>query len=175
MCVCSFRISFFRERVLNTRIIIASLYHKSLNNEVKEIEKMQDLCYYFSMTKEDRIASSAIGFLVAILLLTIKLSGNIPHLSRIPLLETSILIFPLLSLLGMYIASSLAKRIAILLQLIKFLYVGALNTFVDLAILNILIWFSSMSTGFEFTLFKGISFIAAMMNSYVWNKFWTKL
>ena len=125
------------------------------------------------MIKEDKLLSGAIGFLIALLILTIKFSGNIPHLARIPFLELSLLILPLLSIAGMHIASSLARRVTILLQFTKFLYVGILNTFVDLAILNALIGFSGISSGFEFSLFKGLSFIAAVINSYMWNKFWT--
>jgi len=135
--------------------------------------KIQNVCYYFTMIKEDKIASGAIGFLIALLILIIKFSGTIPHLARIPFLELSLLIFPFFFITGMWLASALARRVAVFLQLTKFLYVGALNTFVDLAILNVLIWFSGISFGFEFSLFKGVSFIAAVINSYVWNKFWT--
>lgn len=58
-------------------------------------------------------------------------------------------------------------------QVIKFILVGILNTFVDLGILNILILASGAVSGLLYSAFKGVSFIAAVINSYFLNKFWT--
>jgi len=61
----------------------------------------------------------------------------------------------------------------IIRQAIKFVLVGILNTLVDLAVLNILILASGISAGFGYSVFKGISFTVAVINSYFLNKFWT--
>lgn len=58
-------------------------------------------------------------------------------------------------------------------QAIKFILVGALNTIVDLGVLNLLIFVSEIATGFGYSAFKGISFTVAVINSYFLNKFWT--
>lgn len=58
-------------------------------------------------------------------------------------------------------------------QAIKFILVGILNTLIDLGVLNLLIFASGISTGFAYSAFKGISFTAAVTNSYFLNKFWT--
>lgn len=58
-------------------------------------------------------------------------------------------------------------------QVIKFVLVGILNTFIDLGVLNILIWISGTASGLLYPAFKGVSFIVAVINSYFWNKFWT--
>ncbi|MBI2626236.1 MAG: GtrA family protein [Candidatus Nealsonbacteria bacterium] len=58
-------------------------------------------------------------------------------------------------------------------QAIKFVLVGALNTLVDLGVLNLLIFTSGISTGFAYSAFKGVSFTVAVINSYFLNKFWT--
>lgn len=58
-------------------------------------------------------------------------------------------------------------------QAIKFVLVGAFNTVIDLAVLNILIFISGISAGLGYSVFKGISFTAAVINSYFLNKSWT--
>jgi putative flippase GtrA len=58
-------------------------------------------------------------------------------------------------------------------QAIKFILVGILNTVIDLGILNVLILISGVSAGLGYSIFKGISFAAAVINSYFLNKFWT--
>lgn len=58
-------------------------------------------------------------------------------------------------------------------QFVKFLAVGILNTLIDLGVLNVLIFLTAAAAGWQFAIFKGISFSAAVLNSYFWNKFWT--
>lgn len=59
-------------------------------------------------------------------------------------------------------------------QIIKFITVGAVNTGVDLFILNLLIWSTGKGTrGTLFGVFKALSFIVAAVNSYFLNKYWT--
>lgn len=125
------------------------------------------------MKQKDILKSAIIGFLIAVFLRIIDFSGNVPQLSKIPYLGSTLILFPVLSVIGIIIVSFLAKRLPVLLQLAKFLLVGVLNTFADLAVLNILIWLTGISAGIEFSLFKGISFLTAVLNSYLWNKYWT--
>lgn len=58
-------------------------------------------------------------------------------------------------------------------QLIKFAVVGSINTAVDFGVLNLLIFFTALSSGIYFSIFKAISFIVANINSYFLNRFWT--
>lgn len=60
-----------------------------------------------------------------------------------------------------------------ILQVLKFGSVGALNTLVDFLVLNILILaFTVGVDGKYYTFFKSISFVVAVINSYMFNKYW---
>jgi len=51
--------------------------------------------------------------------------------------------------------------------------VGASNTLIDLAVLNLLIFLTGVASGTPFIFFKAISFLVAVTNSYFWNRRWT--
>ena len=121
------------------------------------------------MKKQDAIISLVLGFLIGIFFFIILNNVEI----KIPYLWLLIAGFPFLSLLGMYIVSVLGKKFLIIYQLGKFVLAGALSTFIDLGILNILIWLSGIAAGPWYSVFKGISFLLAVINGYFWNKRWT--
>ena len=54
-------------------------------------------------------------------------------------------------------------------QAIRFIIVGIVNTGVDLGIFYLL----SMIPGMPHVAAKGISYVAGICNSFVWNKYWT--
>lgn len=60
-----------------------------------------------------------------------------------------------------------------LVQIIKFGIVGVSNTVVDFAILNFLMWAFKINSGPWIIVFNVTAFSAAVINSYVWNRFWT--
>lgn len=122
------------------------------------------------MKKSDIIIALIIGELIALFSLSIlkNLGIQIAWLYWVwPI------IVPIGSLVGLFVAFFLGKKLLILWQAAKFVLVGMLNTFVDLGVLNILILITQISSGTVYSAFKGISFIVAVINSYFWNKFWT--
>lgn len=121
------------------------------------------------MKKTDAIISAVIGFLIGgFFIIIFKVIGlEVPFLPLFPF------VFLILCLFAMLIASALKAKILILYQAVKFVLVGALNTFVDLGVLNLLMWTSGITAGIYYSAFKGISFLAASTNSYFWNKHWT--
>jgi putative flippase GtrA len=136
----------------------------------------------FSLRKKDVFGALIIGEAVA-WLLVVMLRVNAPELP-IPagLAETLsaqstayalAVAFPILSVIGLAIAAVLSRAISILYQVAKFVLVGALNTFVDLGILNGFILVTGVASGGGYLLFKTIAFAAALTNSYFWNKHWT--
>lgn len=60
-----------------------------------------------------------------------------------------------------------------ILQFSKFAAVGALNFSIDFGILNGLIFLTGVAAGSRFIVFKTVSVVLAITNSYLWNKFWT--
>jgi putative flippase GtrA len=59
-------------------------------------------------------------------------------------------------------------------QFSKFFAVGLINTGVDFAVLNsLLIIFGATKSDSHYIVFKGISFLVAVVNSYLFNKYWT--
>ncbi|TSC52602.1 MAG: family 2 glycosyl transferase [Parcubacteria group bacterium LiPW_39] len=124
-----------------------------------------------SFPQKDLWVAAAVGFLCALLIIPIfkNLAPQISFKYSLGLL----IILPILSVLGMWVAGRLAKLIAVIYQLAKFILVGALNTFVDWGVLNLLIFLTTIASGWFYSGFKGISFMVAVVNSYFWNKFWT--
>ena len=121
------------------------------------------------MKKSDILASVIVAELDACLIILI--AKNIGW--NLPLINFSPLFLPVLAVLGVFVASWLGKKILTIFQLYKFVLTGSLNTFIDLGVLNLLIMLSGITAGLGFSSFKAISFIAATINSYAWNKYWT--
>jgi len=67
-----------------------------------------------------------------------------------------------------------APKPSLTTQIIRFGVVGAINTLVDLAILNLLIFITHTGQrGAMFALFKTFAFVCAVVNSYFMNRSWT--
>ncbi len=129
------------------------------------------------MKKTDYIFPLVIGEVIALIFLAVSRLGIAKALSLPEAVDQFALylpiILPVLSLIGTVIAYFLGKVFPVLFQLAKFVLVGALNTFVDLGILNILILLTGIASGWFYSLFKALSFSFSVINSYFWNKFWT--
>jgi putative flippase GtrA len=84
-----------------------------------------------------------------------------------------ILILSLGSAFGIAVGYALSKIRPFFFQLAKFGLIGVANTVVDLGIYNLFIYMSDVSSGYLIVVFKSFSVLAAIVNSYVWNKFWS--
>lgn len=72
-----------------------------------------------------------------------------------------------------FLLSKISSRLRFFFQLAKFGIIGATNFIVDLGIFSLLIWVTHISTGGSIVLFKVASVSVAIVNSYIWNKFWS--
>src|SRR3989344_8409758 len=112
--------------------------------------------------KKDLIISAVIGLLCALLILPIAKNLQMKQSFTLSLL----VVLPILAAAGMFAAYWLAKKIKVFYQIAKFILVGALNSFVDWGILNLLMFLTSIAAGGMYSAFKGISFFVASTNSY---------
>jgi len=58
-------------------------------------------------------------------------------------------------------------------KFLRFGLVGTLNTIVDIAALNILLWISPTNDTWQILAFNSLACIVAACNSFFWNKYWT--
>lgn len=112
------------------------------------------------------INGALIGILAPFIFSNLAVTLPIPVVLFVPLLA-------LLSALGVWTGYLLSKIRPFFFQLSKFGLIGIANTVIDLGIYNLFIFLSDVSSGYLIAVFKSFSVLAAIANSYVWNKFWS--
>jgi len=126
------------------------------------------------------------GFLIGLLAMPVIKAAK-PTLYE-SVFYTIIPFFTIATPLGAVIAFRISQKIQIIWQLAKFIIIGVLNTVVDLGFMSFLVfsaksYFDINSTDTLlaigasavtfYSLYKGLSFVVANVNSYYWNKYWT--
>lgn len=125
------------------------------------------------LTGRDYFLITFIGFSFALFSIPI-LPNVIPGLSVTPAVFLGLLAFLVAGAnAGLWIASKIAKKIPVVLQIAKFGAVGAFNTFLDWGVVNLLIALTGIAKGIFFSTFAGAGFIVANIGSFFWNKYWT--
>jgi len=121
-------------------------------------------------TKQDIKLSFLVGFFAGILLLPILNNFHIPLniLSGLAVIAGLTVFTPF----GYLVAYWLSRRWPVMIQFVKFGIVGGLNSLIYLAVLNLLISATGIVKGLEYSAFISAAFIVAVINSYIWNKFW---
>ncbi len=83
------------------------------------------------------------------------------------------LLFPLVSLLCLWIAFIVGKKFLFVFQAAKHVLVGALATIIDLKLFELLLWIFSFIFYANIFIIKAISFLIATTLKYLGNKYWT--
>lgn len=125
------------------------------------------------LEKKDYFLISFIGASFALFSVPI-IPNIIPGMKMTLGIFSMILLFMLFaSNIGLWIASKIAKKIPVVMQIAKFGAVGAFNTFLDWGVVNLLIALTEIAKGAFFSVFAGVGFIVANVGSFFWNKYWT--
>ena len=104
---------------------------------------------------------------------TLVSNSSIPFFPELPFLITT-LAFSIAAAIGVAVGAALAQWRGFFFQLAKFGVVGAANTAVDLGTYNLIILaVGGSTTVIGAMLFKGLSFTVAVINSYIWNRYWS--
>ena len=124
-----------------------------------------------SVAKKDYLLVAIIGFVSGLLILPIikNINFNLTAIRGAAI----VIALTVLAIVALWIASLISRKIPIILQVAKFSATGVLNTLLDIGVLNLLMFMFAITAGAGYSIFKGISFIVANINSYFWNKYWT--
>jgi len=128
------------------------------------------------MKKNDFIISYILGWIIATFIYVIRFSlyDEIP--GNVVIFINKFVIFiivPLLCTFAIYFAHKIGKNWLTVRQFSKYALVGFSNLTIDFGVLNILIYLTDRDKGIYFTVFKAISVSFALINSYLWNRFWS--
>jgi putative flippase GtrA len=138
------------------------------------------------MTKKDYLFGIAAGLFIGLLAMPVLQTAK-PSLYQ----KFAWVVFPFFFIatpVGLLVAHWIGRKLSIVWQIAKFGVIGVLNTLVDWGILTALILVLRNTYALDpatslatlgsvvityYTVYKSISFIAAVINSYYWNKHWT--
>ncbi|TSC89312.1 MAG: hypothetical protein G01um10142_534 [Parcubacteria group bacterium Gr01-1014_2] len=122
-------------------------------------------------SRKDLIFSLITGFYAGFIAWRILDFLNTPLLKGISFAWLMVWV-PVLWILGVNLGYFLGKWFIFFNQFGKFAAIGFTNAAVDFGVLNLLIFYSGITSGILFPVFKGISFFFGTIHSYFWNKYW---
>jgi len=146
-------------------------------------EKKEEKTDTVAWRKTDLISALIIGEMVAWLTYTILRTLEFDtaiYQTMIDILGFKIhlglflaVVVPIAAAICLYITSLIGKKVPVIFQAGKFATVGISNTLIDWGVLNLQILLTGITAGLFYPVFKGVSFLIAIINSFLWNKFWT--
>jgi len=118
----------------------------------------------------DIVLALIVGFLTGALAIPVVI--NLGIAIRIPLILLPFIGAALFAA-ALLAACLVALRVPSFFEFTKFAVVGVLNSGVDFGILNSLMLITGLASGAAFLAFKSVSVTLGVINSYIWNKYWT--
>lgn len=127
---------------------------------------------YTRFSKRDLLFSLVTGFYTGFIAWRIFDFVEVPKFQYLSYAWLMLLV-PVLWILGINLGYFLGQWRSFFNQFGKFAAIGFTNAAVDFGVLNLLIFYSGVSAGLLFPIFKGISFVVSATHSYFWNKYWS--
>lgn len=122
-------------------------------------------------TKKDLIFSIVTGLIAGTILWQVLNFLEVKPVFGVPF-GLLVIAVPVIWIIGVNLGYFLGKWFEFFNQFGKYAAVGFTNFAVDLGVLNLLISLTGDASGLKYTLFKTLSFIVAVTNSYTWNRLW---
>lgn len=122
------------------------------------------------MKKKDFLMAVIAGFFTALCLLPILKNAKVAQ--AVYIFAAAGLGLPFLWMLALIVGRFLLRWFSWIYQFVKFCVVGFLNAAIDFGILNLLSFYTGITSGFIIGGVNVPGFIIAATNSYFWNKFW---
>ncbi len=121
--------------------------------------------------KKDYILAAFAGLIAGVIAWKILLYLDFPSLYEISF-AWLIFYLPFIMMAAVWMGYRLGRYASFFNELGKFSTIGFMNATVDYGILYLLIHIFNKPAGLYYVLFKSISITLAIINSYVWNKYW---
>lgn len=96
---------------------------------------------------------------------------KVPQVHAVPW-ASLVLVVPILWILGVMLGYLLGQWLEFFNQFGKYAAIGFTNFAVNAGVLNILLARTGYVKGPGYSMINAISFVVAMLSSYVWNKYW---
>lgn len=123
------------------------------------------------MSKKDITFSIVTGAITGLIIWRLAAYLHLARIFGLPH-ELAILIVPALWLVGVWLGHFLGRWLKFFKQFGKYAAIGFTNAAIDFGILNLMIAYSGISSGWTYPVFRGLSATLAVAHSYFWNKFW---
>lgn len=123
------------------------------------------------MQKNDYRLAGIAGFFTGVFLLPLLYNLEIVFPFGFPRLSI-VGIVPILWVSGIWLGSFLSRWAPIMAQISRYAAAGFLSFAIDFGIYNLLIMITGVTSGWRLASFKGISYLFANVNAYLWNKYW---
>lgn len=121
------------------------------------------------VSKQDYLIAGFVGFITGVFAVPLLVNLGIKNQALLIALPLAAAI---LFALGMVIAGKLSRWFAFVAQFSKFVAVGLSNTAIDFGVLNLLSFITGITGGYIIGGVNIPGFSVAVLNSYLWNKFW---
>ena len=123
------------------------------------------------MTKKDFKFAIISGFVTGLIVWRLLEFWDIERFQNISYVWL-VLVVPALWIAGVWLGYFLGRWFGFFKQFGKYTAIGFTNAAIDFGVFNLLIALTGKALGLAFPVFKGISFLVAVTNSYFWNKYW---